>query len=704
MNSSEVIWPLSRISDALCALAKASGLHSTTARQAIHPCTTAIAHLSDPTLAIDRVAHSLGLDLLHTGAAYHEFLTLMRRAGPALLVLPGQGYLLLLRGGSRRISLLGTNLQPTHRPHAWLQRIVWTEIEAPHRLSIAALLDHAQVRGPRRPRAERLLLEQRLAQVRFDSILLMRVPADADLSMMARAWRLPARLIHLVVAHGLDHLLGLLAFLLLGQGILRGSLERGVVWGSLLLLITSLLLRTLATEREESLFTDVGVLLRQRLLSGTLLLSAARLRSEGLGRMLGRVLESEALERLLSGSALGLLGSSVELAAAALLFLWSRNAPLIAGFAVWLAVCFALAIRMHRRQTDTAAARLALTQQLIESMVGHRTRLVQQPRAAWHESEDIAIETYLDQSTRADRVSAQTLQLTGRGFVLLGLLAILPDFIWAPPDLVTSAQLGISLWGLLLAADAFARLAQGLRQLSGAVVSAQQVAPLLQRDSDSARPARGLSSDSLGPQMPRKLTLHDLALQHSTSGKPLLRGVSLVIHPGDRVLLEGPSGGGKSTLAAVLAGLREVDTGLLLLGGRDIATLGAAEWRKRVALAPQYHENHILTGSLAYNLLLGRTWPPAPADLNEAAALCEELGLGPLLARMPAGLHQLLGETGWQLSQGERSRIYLARALLQGAEVVILDECLAALDPDTLVRVMHCVWHRAPSLVAIVHP
>ena len=248
-----------------------------------------------------------------------------------MLALPGQGYLLLLRAGSRRLTLLGTNLQPVHRPHAWLQRIVWTELEAPQRPSIAALLDHAQVRGPRRARAERLLLEQRLAQARFDSIWLMRVPADADLSLVARAWRLPVRLIHLLLAHALDHLLGLLAFLLLGQGILRGSLERGVVWGSLLLLVSSLGLRTLATEREESLSTHVGVLMRQRLLSGTLLLSATRLRSEGLGRMLGRVLEREVLERLLSGSALGLLGSSVELAAAALLCLWSRHALLIAG-------------------------------------------------------------------------------------------------------------------------------------------------------------------------------------------------------------------------------------------------------------------------------------------------------------------------------------------------------------------------------------
>ncbi|MCB1807524.1 MAG: hypothetical protein KDJ99_20950, partial [Candidatus Competibacteraceae bacterium] len=64
--------------------------------------------------------------------------------------------------------------------------------------------------------------------------------------------------------------------------------------------------------------------------------------------------------------------------------------------------------------------------------------------------------------------------------------------------------------------------------------------------------------------------------------------------------------------------------------------------------APQFHENHILTETLAFNLLMGRRWPPAEQDLQEAETLCEELGLGDLLRRMPAGLHQMVGESGWQ--------------------------------------------------------
>ncbi len=83
---------------------------------------------------------------------------------------------------------------------------------------------------------------------------------------------------------------------------------------------------------------------------------------------------------------------------------------------------------------------------------------------------------------------------------------------------------------------------------------------------------------------------------------------------------------------------------------------------KLVAAAPQFHENHVLTETFAFNLLMGRCWPPESGDMAEAEAICHELGLGDLLRRMPAGMLQMVGESGWQLSHGERSRLYIARA------------------------------------------
>src|SRR5947208_2569075 len=71
---------------------------------------------------------------------------------------------------------------------------------------------------------------------------------------------------------------------------------------------------------------------------------------------------------------------------------------------------------------------------------------------------------------------------------------------------------------------------------------------------------------------------------------------------------------------------------------------------------------------------------------------------------MPAGLLQVVGETGWQLSHGERSRLYIARALLQGADLLILDESFAALDPATLRRTLAFVIERAPTVLVLAHP
>ncbi|MGH9609930.1 MAG: ATP-binding cassette domain-containing protein, partial [Bryobacteraceae bacterium] len=96
--------------------------------------------------------------------------------------------------------------------------------------------------------------------------------------------------------------------------------------------------------------------------------------------------------------------------------------------------------------------------------------------------------------------------------------------------------------------------------------------------------------------------------------------------------------------------------------------------------------------------------PPAPEDMREAEAVCLELGLGELLDRMPGRLLQMVGEGGWQLSHGERSRIYIARALLQGADLTILDESFAALDPDTLHLALDCVLKRSPTLLLAAHP
>jgi ATP-binding cassette subfamily B protein len=197
---------------------------------------------------------------------------------------------------------------------------------------------------------------------------------------------------------------------------------------------------------------------------------------------------------------------------------------------------------------------------------------------------------------------------------------------------------------------------------------------------------------------------HQVAFRYPRQAKRALDGIDLQISRGERVLLEGPSGGGKSSLVALLTGLHAPEAGQLLLQGVDIETLGAKQWRRQVVAAPQFHENHVLSETFAFNLLMGRRWPPIPEDMRDAQTICAELGLTDLLTRMPSGMYQWVGDSGWQLSHGERSRLYIARALLQDAELVVLDESFAALDPSSLEQAMDCVFRRATTLIVIAHP
>lgn len=700
-------WPVSRLGEALEALARHGGLKPRAASVPRPP----EGLLQPDNVALERwlegAAEWLGVETELLEAPYAELPRLLRVCGSCLLRLHWKGplFLAVLRGGARKVLVLGPDLEVRRVRTEMLRSILCWDIEAPLLPAFERLAAETGVRRSRRAQMRRALLNERIRDVNLRRCWQLRLPPGASFLSQLRRAGLGRRLLSLLGIHATAYGLWLLAWWAVGRGALGDRLDAGLLlaWG--LLLLSLVPLRLLTTWVGGTLAVDAAAALKQRLLSGALLVDPDEMRHQGAGHLLGRVIESEQLETLgLGGGLLGFVAGVELLVAVGVLGLGPGGAWHALLLAAWAGLCVLLGVRYARRRARWTETRLGMTNELVERLVGHRTRLAQEHPERWHEGEDHALERYLERSHLLDRAQVLVEAMLPRGWLVLGVAGLAPAFLGgaAPP-----AALAVGLGGVLLAYRALRTLLLALAQLAGASIAWRQVALLFHA---ATRAERALPTTTAArPREARRedgplLEAHGLVFRYRERGAPALRGCGLRIHPGERLLLEGPSGGGKSTLGAVLTGLRLPEEGVLLLQGLDRRTLGPEGWRRRVVAAPQFQENHVLAGSLAFNLLMGRSWPPRPGDLKAAEEVCRALGLGALLERMPAGLEQLVGETGWQLSHGERSRLYIARALLQGADLVLLDESFAALDPETLRQALRCVLERAPTVLVIAHP
>jgi len=455
------------------------------------------------------------------------------------------------------------------------------------------------------------------------------------------------------------------------------------------------------------LAVDVGESLRERLLDGVLALDPEPLRAEGIGQLLGRVVETEALESLALGGGLVAAAGMFELVTGAVILAFGvRGGWMLGLLGGWLGLSALVVAGSQAALRRWSALRLTLTHDLVERMAGQRTLVAQQPPELWHREEEAALARYERAGRVLDRRTALVTSFLPRGWIVAAVALLAPSL---PGAAGHPGAFAVSLGGVLLIYGALRKLAQSSPALGAAALAWQQVAPLF-RPADAApsaaHPPPSPSPASTAPVAGERplIAARELAFRYPGRTAPVLSGCAFELRRGDRVLLEGASGSGKSTLGSLLAGLRRPDSGQLLLDGVDQSALGLARWRAQIGSAPQFHENHVFSHTLLFNLLLGRAWPPRREDVAEAEAVLRELDLGPLLERMPSGLEQLIGESGWQLSHGERSRLFIARSLLQPLDARVLDESFAALDPETLERALACVRRRADTLIVIAHP
>jgi ABC-type multidrug transport system fused ATPase/permease subunit len=154
----------------------------------------------------------------------------------------------------------------------------------------------------------------------------------------------------------------------------------------------------------------------------------------------------------------------------------------------------------------------------------------------------------------------------------------------------------------------------------------------------------------------------------------VLKDVSLTVAPGEQVAIVGPSGAGKTTIAALLLRFYEPSRGRLLFDGKEATGIPLSQLRKQMALVPQ--DVLLFGGTIRENIAYGR--PEADQDAIEEAA--RQAHAHEFIVSFPEGYHTVVGERGIKLSGGQRQRIAIARAILKDPVILILDEATSSLD------------------------
>ena len=700
----DCLWTREQLSGALDSLARSAGLPGGTVRFEKSTASFEIELSFGDWLDIN--LSKRGLEAEPIQISYGEAEALIREATPAILEYTDsqyQGFLVLLSRQWQKIILLRPDKSTCSVSQRELAFRLCYEQRELIRPEVDSLLEFAGLSSAHHARVLDVFLKERLKNKSIGKYWRVQANPGADFWKQVRHAGAIPLLSGFFISHATTYGVLLLFWRLLGRAVFSETISVQTLWmlaGLLLLLVP---LRLISPWLYGVLSIRVGERLKQRLLYGALRLNPDEIRHQGLGQFLGRVIETEAIETSAMRGSTNIFMGLIQLVVT-VPYLVSGASGLfeVIVLGAWLAVSLGIGWQYFRARMSWTQTRLNLTNDLVEQLLGYRTRLAQQPRAEWHLQEECLLSDYGRLSKVMDRRNAWLKATLPYGWVLASLCALSPVLMTSSTE-ITGIALAIS--GIVFASFSFQQIAEGLTQFGDAWVAWDQVKFLFDA---AARPVRPSVESTSGATLSKKsgalLDAANLRFRYDTRSEIILNDCSFTIQAGDRILLLGSSGSGKSTLAAVLSGLRTVQQGVLTLGGLTEQKIGGRAWRKRIVAAPQFHENHIFTESFAFNLLMGRCWPPTREDLQKAKEICLALGLGNLLEEMPGGMFQFVGETGWQLSHGEKSRVYIARALLQGADIIILDESFSALDAGSLRQSLECVIEHAPTLVVVAHP
>jgi len=255
----------------------------------------------------------------------------------------------------------------------------------------------------------------------------------------------------------------------------------------------------------------------------------------------------------------------------------------------------------------------------------------------------------------------------------------------------TPGQFFAFLAAFLLAYEPAKRLARLNIELNSNLIGARKLLEIV----DS--PASELADDDK-PSLQldaAQVELRDVSFAYR-AGEPVLNRMSFVAEPGKVTALVGPSGGGKSTVLALLLRFYEVNEGDILIDGQSISTVSRRSLRQQTAYVGQ--DVYLFRDTVRANIAFGKPDATENDIIDAAKAACAH----DFIMSFPLGYDTPVGEHGAQLSGGQRQRIAVARALIKNAPVILLDEATAALDSESEKQVQEAIEHLCQNRTTIV--
>ena len=269
-------------------------------------------------------------------------------------------------------------------------------------------------------------------------------------------------------------------------------------------------------------------------------------------------------------------------------------------------------------------------------------------------------------------------------FIIFALFGSFIFVLWQGSGLVelntqTNGAEGITLGALveflmytLFIGGSLAGMSDTYTRLLKAVGASERIVDILNTDQETDTKAFTYT------KLNGTIEFQDVNFSYPTrSDVEVLKDMNFQIQPGEKIALVGPSGAGKSTIVQLLLKFYEINSGKILIDGKNIADLSVKELRSNMAIVPQ--EVMLFGGTIKENILYGKLDATEEEVLNAA----KKANAWEFISKFPDGLETVVGERGIKLSGGQRQRIAIARAILKDPAILLLDEATSALDAES---------------------